>query len=61
MALVKKTYIKGILKVGFEKSATAATVHTESTTAVTEETLELGAVELSPVSIKKWINCPIAA
>ena len=56
MALVKKTYIKGILKVGFEKSATAATVHTESTTAVTEETLELGAVELSPVSIKKWIS-----
>ena len=52
MALVKKTYVKGILKVGFEKSATAATVHTESTTAVTEETLELGAVELSPVSIK---------
>ena len=56
MALVKKTYVKGILKVGFEKSATAATVHTESTTAVTEETLELGAVELSPVSIKKWIS-----
>ena len=56
MALVKKTYVRGILKVGFEKSATAATVHTESTAAVTEETLELGAVELSPVSIKKWIS-----
>ena len=61
MALVKKTYVKGILKVGFEKSATAATVHTESTTPVTEETLELGAVSLTPASIKKWINCPIAA
>ena len=56
MALVKKTYVKGILKVGYEKSATAATVHTESTNAVSEETLELGAVELSPVSIKKWIS-----
>lgn len=56
MALVKKTYVKGILKVGYEKSATAATVHTESTSAVAEETLELGAVELSPVSIKKWIS-----
>ena len=56
MALVKKTYVKGILKVGFEKSATAATVHTESTTAVTEETLELGAVSLTPASIKKWIS-----
>lgn len=56
MALVKKTYIKGILKVGYEKSATAATVHTESTNAVTEETLQLGAVELTPASIKKWIS-----
>ena len=56
MALVKKTYIKGILKVGFEKSATAATVHTESTTAVTEETLTLGTVTLTPASIKKWIS-----
>lgn len=56
MALVKKTYVKGILKVGFEKSATAATVHTESTTAVTEETLEIGAVALTPASIKKWIS-----
>lgn len=56
MALVKKTYVKGILKIGFEKSATAATVHTESTAAVTEETLELGTVTLTPASIKKWIS-----
>lgn len=56
MALVKKTYVRGILKVGYEKSATAATVHTESTSAVAEETLELGAVELTPASIKKWIS-----
>lgn len=56
MALVKKTYIKGILKVGFERSATAATVHTESTSAVTEETLTLGTVTLTPASIKKWIS-----
>lgn len=56
MALVKKTYIKGILKVGFERSATAATVHTESTSAVAEETLTLGTVTLTPASIKKWIS-----
>lgn len=56
MALVKKTYIKGILKVGFERSATAATVHTESTAAVAEETLTLGTVTLTPASIKKWIS-----
>lgn len=54
--LVRKTYIRGILRVGFELSATAATVHTESTTAVAEEELHLGIVELSPVSIKKWIS-----
>ena len=56
MNLVRKTYIKGNLQVGFEKSATAATVHTESTAAVTEEELHLGIVELKPVSIKKWIS-----
>lgn len=54
--LVRKTYIRGILRVGFELSATAATVHTESTSAVAEEELHLGIVELSPVSIKKWIS-----
>lgn len=56
MNLVRKSYIKGNLQVGFEKSATAATVHTESTSAVTEEELHLGIVELKPVSIKKWIS-----
>lgn len=56
MALVRKTYIKGILKVGFEKSASAAVVHTEGTTAPDEETLVLGVVTLTPASIKKWIS-----
>ena len=54
--LVRKTYIRGILRVGFELSATAATVHTESTSPVAEEELHLGVVTLSPVSIKKWIS-----
>lgn len=56
MALVRKTFIRGNLRVAFEKSATAATVHTESTTAVDEEELHLGIVEINPVSIKKWIS-----
>ena len=56
MDLVRKTYIKGVLKVGFELSATAATVHTESTAPVTEETLTLGIVTMTPKSIKKWIS-----
>lgn len=56
MALVRKTYVRGNLQVGFERSATAATVHTESTTPVTEETLTLGTVTLIPASIKKFIR-----
>ena len=56
MGLVRRTFVPGVLRVGFERSATAATNHTESTTAVTEETLTLGVVSISPVSIKKWIG-----
>ena len=54
--LVKKTFIKGNLKVGFEYSATGATVHTEGANAPDAETLVLGVTELVPVSIKKWIT-----
>jgi len=56
MDLVRKSYVRGNLRVAFEKSATAATVHTESTSAVAEEELHLGVVDLTPVSIKKWIS-----
>ena len=52
---VKKAYIKGNLKVGFEISATGATIHTEGQQ-VSEETLVLGTVELVPKSIKKWVS-----
>lgn len=56
MALVKKSYIKGNLKVGFELSSTDAAVHTEGQTAPSEETLVLGTVAIVPASIKKWIT-----
>lgn len=56
MSLVKKSYLKGDLKVGFEISSSDATNHTEGGNAVTEETLTLGIVELKPLSIKKWIS-----
>lgn len=55
MSLVKKSYLKGNLKVGFELSAGAATVHTEGQ-AVNEESLTLGICELTPVAIKKWVS-----
>lgn len=54
--LVKKTFIKGNLKIGFEYSATGAAVHTEGAAAPDPETLVLGVTELVPASIKKWIQ-----
>ena len=56
MSLVKKAYLKGNLKVGFEVSADPAVIHTEGADAPTEEKLALGVVELVPASIKKWIT-----
>lgn len=56
MSRVRKTYIRGNLKVGFELSATGAVVHTEGAAAPTEETLVIGVVSLVPASIKKWIT-----
>lgn len=53
---VKKTYFRGNLKVPFERSATAAVVHTEGTSAPSEEELLLGIVEMVPRNIKKWIT-----
>lgn len=55
-ARVRKAYVQGNLKVGFEISGSDATVHTEGGGAVSEETLVLGTVELVPKSIKKWIS-----
>lgn len=56
MALVRKSYLRGNLKVGFEISGTDAVVHTEGAAAVSEENLVLGTVNLVPASIKKWIS-----
>lgn len=54
---VRKTFLKGNVKIGYEISASGAIVHTEAaSSAVTEETLTLGIVTLVPQSIKKWIS-----
>ena len=55
MSRVRKSYLKGNLKVGFEISATGAVKHTEGQ-AVNEQTLVMGIVQLVPVAIKKWIS-----
>lgn len=57
MSRVRKSYLKGNLKIGWEKSADGAYVHTEAANqAVTEESLVLGVTTLIPQSIKKWIS-----
>lgn len=56
LSRVKKSYMKGIVRVGFEISADGAVVHTEGDNAPSEEKLVLGIVELKPASIKKWIT-----
>ena len=56
MSLVRKSYLKGNLKVQFEVSGSDAAIHTEGAAAVSEETLVLGIVSLVPQSIKKWIS-----
>ena len=56
LSRVRKTGFKGNLKVPFERAADPAYEHGEGTTAITEEDLTLGVVELKPVMIKKFIR-----
>lgn len=56
LARVRKTYLRGNLKVAFEKTADAAVVHTEGASAPSEESLTFGIVTMVPASIKKWIR-----
>ena len=56
LSKVKKTNIRGNLKVPFELTADGAYVHTEGTNAPTEESLTLGIVTMIPKNIKKWIR-----
>lgn len=53
---VRKAYLRGNLKVGFEISSDGATVHTEGGNAISPENLVLGIVEIQPVSIKKVVQ-----
>lgn len=53
---VRKSYLKGVIKVGFEISATGAVIHTEGGDAVSAEDLVIGTVEMIPQSIKKFVQ-----
>lgn len=56
MRRVRTLAVKGNLKVQFEVSAGDASIHQEGNSAVSEESLVLGVVTLTPKSIKKWIS-----
>ncbi len=53
---VNKTSFKGNLKSAFERAADPAYEHGEGTTAITEEDITLGIVELKPKNIKKFVR-----
>lgn len=53
---VRKTYVKGNLKIMVELSSTSAVVHEEGTAAPSEEELNIATVTLIPQTIKKWIS-----
>ena len=53
---VRKSFVRGNLKVGFEVSSSDDAVHTEGDDPVSEEELVLGIVSLVPATIKKWIS-----
>lgn len=55
-ALIRKVYLKGNLKVGFEISGDDAVMHPEGGEAVTPENLQHGIVTLIPASIKKVVQ-----
>lgn len=56
MRRVTTLAIKGNFKVQFEVSGGGASIHQEGNSAVSEESLVLGVVTLTPKSIKKWIS-----
>lgn len=56
MSRVRKAYMRGVLKVGFEISGDAAVIHTEGGNAIDPENLVLGTVTMTPQSIKKVIQ-----
>lgn len=55
LSRVRRMNAAGNVKVGFEISAPAATVHAEGGAAQAEEALTLGIVTLVPSTYKKWV------
>lgn len=56
LSQIRRSYFRGNLQIGYEKSATAAQFHQEGGSDVPEEQLVLGTVTLIAKSAKKWIT-----
>lgn len=56
MSRVRKSYLRGNLKVGFEISGDDAVIHTEGAAEISPENLVLGTVTMVPQSIKKVVQ-----
>ena len=56
MSRVRRTFIRGNVKVGAEISATGAVFHEEGADAPEEEVLTLAVVDIIAKSVKKWIT-----
>ena len=56
LSRVRKTYFRGNHKVPFEISADSAVIHSEGSSAISEENLTLGIVEMKPETIKKFVS-----
>lgn len=56
MSRVRRTFIRGNVKVGAEISATGAVFHEEGADAPSEEVLTLAVVDIIAKSVKKWIT-----
>lgn len=56
LSRMRKTYVQGNYRVGYEASATGAVRHTEGTAAPAEETLTLAYIDFIADYVKKWIR-----
>ena len=56
LSRVRKTYFRGNHKVMFERSGDDAVVHSEGSSAISEENLLIGIVEMKPETIKKLVS-----
>jgi len=53
---VKRSFMKGTIRLGVEIAASDAVVHTEGAAAPDPETLVIAVVSIAPETIKKWIQ-----